>query len=135
MPSKKQPTTKATPKKSKGKAPRNPDWQAKFLQIFGMSMNVVLSAKGAGVDRTTIYRERQRNPEFAAAYEEARQEAIERLEAEAYKRAQSVSDTLLIFLLKSHRPEVYRENMNQQHSGTVEVIIKREDKRNTTSQN
>ena len=129
MPTKKQPTTKATPKKSKGKAPRNPDWQAKFLEIFGMSMNVVLSAKGAGVDRTTIYRERQRNPEFAAAYEDARQEAIERLEAEAYKRAQNVSDTLLIFLLKSHKPDIYREQYEAKHAGSVEVVIRREDRK------
>jgi len=122
-------TTKATLKKSKGKAPRNPDWQTKFIQIFGMSMNVVLSAKGAGVDRTTIYRERQRNPDFAAAYEDARQEAIERLEAEAYKRAQNVSDTLLIFLLKSHKPDIYREQYEAKHAGSVEVIIKREDRK------
>ena len=122
-------TTKATLKKNKGKAPRNPDWQTRFLEFFGMSMNVVLSAKGAGVDRTTIYRERQRNSNFAAAYEDARQEAIERLEAEAYKRAQNVSDTLLIFLLKSHKPDIYREQYEAKHAGSVEVIIKREDRK------
>jgi len=129
MPSKKQPTTKATLKKSKGKVARNPEWQSVFLELFGMSMNVVLSAKGAGVDRTTIYRERQRNPNFAAAYEDARQEAIERLEAEAYKRAQNVSDTLLIFLLKSHKPDIYREQYEAKHAGSVEVVIRREDRR------
>lgn len=125
---------KVTLKKKRGKATHNPQWQAKFLELFGFSMNVVLSAKGAGVDRQTIYRERRRNPEFAAAYEEAKQEAIERLEADAYDRAKKASDTLLIFLLKSHKPEVYRENLHQQHSGTVKVIVRREDKRNTTSE-
>ena len=122
---------KVTPKKSRGKAAHNPKWHAKFLELFGFSMNVVLSAKGAGVDRQTIYRERRRNPEFAAAYEEAKQEAIERLEADAYDRAKKASDTLLIFLLKSHKPEVYRENLQQQHSGSVEVVIRREDRKPT----
>jgi hypothetical protein len=121
--------SKVTPKKRGG------EWHERFLEIFSMSLNIALAAHGAGVDRRQIYRECDRNPEFAAQLKDAKAAAIERLEAVAYDRAKNVSDTLLIFLLKSHRPEVYRENMNQQHSGTVEVIIKREDKRNTTSQN
>ena len=37
---------------------------------------------------------------------------MELLEAEARRRAMSVSDTLLIFLLKAHKPGMYREKMD-----------------------
>ena len=45
-------------------------------------------------------------------------DALDILEAVAVQRAITISDTLLIFLLKSHRPEVYRE--------TVTLRIERE---------
>lgn len=119
--------TKVTPKKD---AP--PTWQDRFVEIFAMSLNVALAAQGAGVSRVSAYRERKRNPEFAAAWEDAREAAAERLEAAAYERARNISDTLLIFLLKSHKPERYRESVQQQHTGVLEVIVKREQRTGTT---
>lgn len=115
------PATKATPKK---KGVRDESWHAKFLELFGYSMNVVLSAKGAGVDRATVYKHRKADPDFAAAMDEAKEEAVERLEADAYERAKKMSDTLLIFLLKAHKPQMYRENIQQQHTGGVEIVVK-----------
>lgn len=103
----KQSATNATPKKAKAK--HGGEWCARFLEIFGMTLNVALAAHGAGVNRTQVYRERDRNPQFAEQLREAKAAAIERLEAAAYERAKNVSDTLLIFLLKSHKPELYRE--------------------------
>ena len=95
--------SKVTPKKRGG------EWHERFLELFSMSLNVALAAHGAGVDRRQIYRECDRNPQFAEQLRDAKAAAIERLEAAAYERAKNVSDTLLIFLLKSHKPEVYRE--------------------------
>jgi hypothetical protein len=127
---------KVTPKKrGGGKVARNPEWQAKFLELFAYSLNIVGSAKGAGVDRQTVYRARRNDPNFATAMDDAREEAIERLEAQAYDRAGKISDTLLIFLLKAHKPNLYRENIQQQHAGQVEIVVRREEQRNTTSQN
>ena len=100
--------TKVTPKKDAA-----PTWQDRFVEIFAMSLNVALAAQGAGVSRVSAYRERKKNPEFAAAWEDAREAAAERLEAAAFERARNISDTLLIFLLKSHKPERYRENYTQ----------------------
>ena len=118
--------SKVTPKKDAA-----PSWQDRFVEIFAMSLNVALAAQGAGVTRMSAYRERKRNPEFAAAWEDAREAAAERLEATAFERAKSVSDTLLIFLLKSHKPERYRESVQQTHNGQVEIIVKRERKTST----
>lgn len=131
--------TNVTPKKELTDAERrerffleNPTWQDRFLALFGQSLNISRSALGAGVDRQTVYREKAKDPEFAAAMQEAKNEAIERLEAAAFERAQNMSDVLLIFLLKSHKPEIYRESFDQRHSGQVEVIVRREQRTGTT---
>jgi hypothetical protein len=87
----------------------NTTWHAQFCDLFARSLNVTIAAKGAGVDRATVYEHRKRIPEFAEAFEEARRAAIEKLEAAAYDRANKMSDTLAIFLLKAHKPELYRE--------------------------
>lgn len=100
---------KAAPKKS-GELDRS--WHPRFLELFGFSLNLIASAKGANVNRETVYRHKLADPEFAAAMEQARQEAVERLEAKAYDRASNQSDLLMIFLLKAHAPERYRERFD-----------------------
>lgn len=86
-------------------------WHGRFLEAFRQTGNVRLSAQGAGVDRTTVYRAAKADAEFAAAWREAEQDAIDTLEAVARQRALQTSDTLLIFLLKSLRPDRYRERI------------------------
>ena len=88
---------------------RKRDWAPRFLEIFRQTGNVRLSADGAGIDRDTAYRRRQRDRRFAEAWAQTEQDAIDVLEAEARRRALTTSDTLLIFLLKAHRPDRYRE--------------------------
>lgn len=90
---------------------RRRDWSARFLEVFRSTCNVRLSADAAGIDRDTAYRRRGRDPVFAKRWAQAEQDAVDVLEAEARRRALSMSDTLLIFLLKSHRPEKYRETI------------------------
>lgn len=109
--------TKATHKKETS-------WQDRFLEIFAMSLNVALAAQGAGINRATAYKERDKNADFARGWDDAKAAAIERLEAAAFERAKKMSDTLLIFLLKSHKPEMYRESIQQAHTGGVEVVVK-----------
>lgn len=102
--------TKPTPKK-RGRTTKQVDtsWHPRFLEILGQSCNVTLACKGAGVDRTVAYDHKKQMPDFAAAWEDAKEAAIEILEAEAWQRARKQSDTLMIFLLKAHKPEKYRE--------------------------
>jgi hypothetical protein len=96
------------------------DWAGRFLQVFRSTCNVRLSADAAGIDRDTAYRRRQRDPAFAGLWAQAEQDGIDVLEAQARARALSQSDTLLIFLLKAHRPEVYRERVD------IRVDLRRE---------
>lgn len=69
----------------------------------------------ARVSRVTAYKHRDRFPKFRAAWDEALEISIDLLETAARFRAFSgpldpQSATLLIFLLKAHRPEKYRDN-------------------------
>ncbi len=56
--------------------------------------------------------------------QEALDQSVEDLEAEARRRAREGSDVLLIFLLKANRPEKYRERHEVRHTGgtTVQII-------------
>lgn len=112
--------------------------QKEFLDKLRETCNVTQSALYCGVSRKVFYEHKAANPEFAAAWEEAIEEGVEILEAEARRRAfngvsepvfylgkkcgavQRYSDTLLIFLLKGHKPEKYRENSKVELSGQVD---------------
>lgn len=111
MPNPKQP--KVTPKKRARPLPpikqTDKSWHPKFLEILSTTCNVTLSAKGAGVKRQTAYEHYRTQPDFAAEWDDAKEAAVEILEAEAWQRARKVSDTLIIFLLKAHKPAKYRE--------------------------
>lgn len=98
------PILKSTPKKSAG------EWRPAFIETLRNTANVRYACQKAGIDRKTAYKHRDSAPEFAAQWEEALEDAIDTLEAVAQDRARKNSDTLLIFLLKAHRPDKYREN-------------------------
>jgi hypothetical protein len=96
---------------------RRPAWAERFIEVFAATGNVRLAASAVGVSRDAPYKRAQADPEFAAAWLRAREDAIDMLEAEARRRALGSSDALLVFLLKSERPEKYREKT------TVDVRI------------
>lgn len=105
--------TEVTPKKRR-RQPRHTDktgatWHSVFLGLLRETCNVTLSADGAGVTRKTAYDHYHLYPDFAAQWDDAKEAAIEQLEAQAWARAKLQSDTLMIFLLKAHKPEKYQE--------------------------
>lgn len=105
-------------------APRRlppPDWRERFLRALHATPNVTRAADYAGITKDTAYRERQRNPAFAQAWQNARERAVDDLEEAAFDRAKEVSDTLAIFLLKCNRPEVYRDTQRIDHNVTIEI--------------
>lgn len=98
--------------KQKKTAKIDTSWHDRFLRLFACSLNAALAAEGAGVSRNTVYEHRKLFPEFAEQWAEAKAEAAERLQGRAYERAMSQSDLLIIFLLKAHMPEIYRERLD-----------------------
>jgi len=109
-------------------------WEARFLQALEETAHVTDSATQAGITRQAAYNYRHEDAEFAAKWDQALQVGICTLEDEAVRRARDgveepiyqrgeymgtmrrYSDTLLIFLLKSHKPSVY--NTPQRVEGT-----------------
>lgn len=113
--------------------------QTAFLAAYASTGTIVHSAKAVGITPARHY-EWLEEEDYKRRFHEAREEAIETLEAEARRRAyegveepvgwykgnpggyaKRYSDTLLIFLLKGLRPEVYRERF--EHSGPQGVPL------------
>lgn len=135
--------TTATPKKAprRGSAARPDTWRPKFLALLAESCNVSHSARGAGIDPSTAHKARKTDDAFAEAWDSAIEQGVEALEFEARRRAlhgteepvfhrglevgtvRKYSDTLTIFLLKAHRPDVYRERQTIDHNVNGEPII------------
>ncbi len=106
-----------------------------FLGHLAGGNTVVVAAQGIAVSRKTVYEWRDKDPAFRAAWEQALEDGTQALEQEAFRRAvrgveepihyrgrkvdsvRRYSDTLLIFLLKGRRPEIYRDRV--EHSGAV----------------
>ena len=105
------------------RSPGSPSSAGRPTPAGGRSATTEPSASAAGIDRTSAYRRANRQPAFAAAWEDAWQDSIDDLEGEARRRALEKSDALLMFQLRAYRPERYRESFN------VRVDVRREAER------
>ena len=108
-----------------------PEWCGFFLAMLILEGTIAAAAREAGVAYQTVMKYRRHHPEFAEQIQTAVELNTQRLEQEAQRRATkgvergiyfrgqivgkevTYSDQLLIFLLKSRRPDVYRESQTQ----------------------
>ena len=115
--------------------PRISPGKAQFLAAFEVSANVAQACRVVGWSRANAYKHRANDPEFAKLWLAAEDVAVDALALEARRRAfegtvedvyhqgqvvgQKVNhhDTLLMFLMKAHRPELYRDNFSIEHTG------------------
>lgn len=106
-----------------------------FLSAFARLGNIRRACDVATVDRQSHYNWLRDDPEYARAFETAKLDACDRLEAEARRRAvrgtvrpvfhqgvqcggiREYSDTLLIFLLKGALPEKYSDRHKTEITG------------------
>ncbi len=84
-------------------------WRGVFLEALRDSGNVRFATQKSGVSRQAAYQAKKRSSDFSEAWDLAIADAVDLLEATAWSRGRATSDTLLIFLLKAHRPEKYRD--------------------------
>lgn len=104
-------------------------WRAPFLEALRTHGVISEAAKAANISRWTVYNERAIDPDFAQEWEAALALGVEALEDTAKKRAYEGSDVLLIFLLKAHRPEKYRETTR-----TIQVNVTPDDLQNMSDE-
>jgi hypothetical protein len=121
-----------------GSRTRKEDWSREtFLMELAETGMVSRAAEAAGVSRSTVYNERERNDGFAERWADIDEVVIESLEEEALRRARDgveeplvsagklvttvrrFDSSLLMFLLKAKRPHIYRERVDIAHSGEV----------------
>lgn len=111
-----------------------------MLEVLRATANVTKAAQAIGVSRQTAHDWRAQDVQFAKAWDDAINTAMEAAEGELYRRAvegtlkpvfyqggecgeiREYSDTLLMFMLKGHKPEKYRDVVEQKQSG--EVVLK-----------
>lgn len=130
--------TKRTPK---GKTAD--DWKPRFLTALRETSNIRNSCERANVGRATFYEHRDSDEQFRHEVRQALNDACDKLEGEARRRAfeglvrkkfdrglpvmdpetgeqyveREYSDTLLVFLLKAHRPKKFRDNIKHELTG------------------
>lgn len=104
------------------------DWKDRFFKALIETNLPYEACKAAGVSRTYAYKQRREDPEFAEVWADCIERGTEILEQIAVRRAAEGSDTLMMFILKSRRPEVYRENVHHEHDhqhhveGQIELL-------------
>jgi len=82
----------------------------RFLDKLRNSGNVRMACRAAGIPRRTAYNWRDKWATFHDEWDEALEDACDFLEGEAWRRAvENNSDRLLMFLLKAHRPERFKD--------------------------
>jgi hypothetical protein len=135
MAKKKQPNPPGDPLTPRKRS--KPDWAPAFLQRLSECANIRAACIAVGTSRTAVYHRRNTDEKFAQAMALALEDAVDDLELEARRRAyegcekpifhqgeecgriKEYSDTLMIFLLKAHRPEKYRERYEVKQTGAV----------------
>ncbi len=127
--------------------------QTAFLAAFSETGNITHAAVASDVGRRTHYEWLENDQVYAAAFVEAGDTAADYLEAEARRRAEEgvrrlkfykgepvinpetgkqyfeheFSDTLLIFLLKGRRPDIFSERYKHEVTGKDGGPLKYED--------
>lgn len=121
--------------KSTAKSTDKKDPHLVFLEALSTYGNISRAAEKSGLDRAGLYVKRRNDNAFSAEWDKAMEIGVEAIEDEAKRRAfegweepvwyrgdlcgtvRKFSDTLLIVLLKAHKPEKYRENSKVELSG------------------
>ena len=93
------------------------DWEDKFIEALTISPNVSKARGGRRISRVSAYEYKNTDEAFRNRWQAALEASLDDLEEEGFRRGKSDSDTLLIFMLKSHRRAVYGDKIQQEISG------------------
>ncbi|MCQ8277778.1 hypothetical protein NFI95_04885 [Acetobacteraceae bacterium KSS8] len=120
----------------------------RFLASLAESGNLFLACHASNMTRRQITHLQRTNADFAAAYDEAMDEAADRIEAEAWRRGlegvaeplikngqvvrdannepimtRRYSDPLLVLLLKGSKPNKYHTKAGQSPAGAMPSVM------------
>ena len=104
----------------------NAEKEERFLSRLRQTGNVSAAIEAADATRTYVYRKRNSNRRFRQLWQDAMDEALDKLEARLWDRALGTGagaavgktlgpdERLAIFLLKAHRPEIFADGAQKQ---------------------
>lgn len=94
-----------------------PEKRDVILDALANNPSLGSAARKGRISRRTLWMWRRDNPDFAAECEAAREQGFEALEDALIARGQKSDTTAAIFMLKSWRPDRYRETTRHEHTG------------------
>lgn len=115
-------------------------WKPLFLEALRQGRTVTAACKEAGIQTSVAYLARGSDPDFFAEWDAAYEDGTDLLEDEAWRRAREgteepvffqgqivghvrkYSDTLMLELLRSRRPEKYRQRQETRHAGDAKPL-------------
>ena len=83
----------------------------RFIAALTAQGTVYHAAQAAGISRQTAYRWHREDPEFADAWDEAHENAVDVVESTMYQQAVGGNTLAGIFYLKAHR-QIYRDRVS-----------------------
>lgn len=102
-------------------AQRKAEHKAAFVELITSGCNFAEAAEALGIDRSTAFRWRQQDADFAQACRDAFKASVDVLKREAERRAMKGSDKLLMFLLCNYAPEQFSNTQKVEHSGELSI--------------
>lgn len=102
--------------------------QAEVLRLIAAGAKDSEAALALGLSRHTVMRWKHVDPAFAAAHAEARRVTVDKLVAEAERRAMRGSDRLLEFLLCNFAPDKFSNKQRLEHTGANGGPVEMSDK-------
>lgn len=97
----------------------------KYLALYSSGLDSGRAAHRAGTTLTTISNMKRKDPVFLERWQQAYDHFTDKLEVKAEAMAMSAwaaSPTMLIFLLKARKPNVYRDNVKVEHGGSISFV-------------
>lgn len=81
----------------------NPGWKDRFLAQLAKTPNVSKAARAAGISRSEAYKRKNRDPEFAQAWDDLEEESLDDLEEHMRANRAMDSDKVAMWLLEKKR--------------------------------
>lgn len=97
---------------------------AKLIKSLSEGASISAACKVQGIDRSTYYKWRKDDPDFAQRADDAIEDGTDLLEDIAFERASQTSDTLIQVLLKARRPRKYKDNQSVEITGNADAPLK-----------